>query len=192
MCNFKDISTEEDKVFHKLETPYGNIFVKTNEKFSFESDCSIYTLREDGNVYAIENISTYTYYIENPFEIYPISCLDYSNIGEMIPSFEEGERVIKLLPIENYEYESFDPSYVLNKNDSEFIQFQSIPDNDKNIKTVCYAEEITKEHLTCVKDKDGLITTNLKPNVEFDKAMINEYINLKYNADLNIVLELFK
>lgn len=156
-------NTSESSIYHKIVIPNsGCVYVKVNEKFMLSPSGSIYVLRENGIVYSISSDITYTFYIKSPLEMYSIKCLDYSNVSESIPTFEDGERIIKLSKCESATPAPPEKSsYYLNKNDSTEIMFKN--------RGVGRSHEILPR--------------------SFDDALTNKEIKVSFDEDLRMCLK---
>ena len=178
-----------DTDFHRITTQYGDIYVKVNEKFSLQKDGCVYVLREDGRIYQLSSMSTHAFYVKSSLEIYEINTHVYSNIEETIPEFKKGDRILHLT-LADYAFEDDLPSYEIYKNDSKGIQFQFENESNKPIRTVCYAPDISKNTISCIKTETGLLKTDLKSNYTFENALDFEELEVFSDNAIDVILKL--
>lgn len=178
-----------DTDFHRITTQCGDIYVKVNEKFSLQKDGCVYVLREDGRIYQLSSMSTHAFYVKSPLEIYEINTHVYSNIEETIPEFKKGDRILHLT-LADYTFEDDLPSYEIYKNDSKGIQFQFENESNKPIRTVCYAPDISKNAISCIKTETGLLKTDLKSDYTFENALDFEELEVFSDNAIDVILKL--
>ena len=178
-----------DTDFHRITTQYGDIYVKVNEKFSLQKDGCVYALRENGRIYQLSSMSTHAFYVKSSLEIYEINTHVYSNIEETIPEFKKGDRILHLT-LADYAFEDDLPSYEIYKNDSKGIQFQFENESNKPIRTVCYAPDISKNTISCIKTETGLLKTDLKSNYTFENALDFEELEVFSDNAIDVILKL--
>ena len=185
--NIQNTNEIVDSEYYKLHICNTNefIFVKLNEKFMLNPDGEIYTLSNDGSVYAVDSPKTYALYIANENDVYEVESYEYSNIGDDFPIFNVGESIIKLRLTgetvfdENIKYEIY-------KNDLPYVQFKSMCSDDR---VYAYRIHETDESYVC-RSNNGMCISNRKCEYTFDKALNQKYLTVSSDADAYMVLTL--